>query len=913
MDTTSVTVTAGMVSPYNDITASDTGLDWSWTNCPEEAEYKDTWHGVFDDLSSLSGGRITLSIQASDHDANGLMDPSIPCSDGTDYNDTHHSFSLMGVQTGWPVTLSEICYGAPTVADLDDDGDLDVSLICDDGYVYLLDDDGSSLVPGVWPELISSWNCYTAPLKSAPALADLDEDGNLDLIAFLTPGCGAEAVADSSNIPGWPVYPGDPEDSLLTAEYPGQTSPTLGDLDGDGNLELLFTRHLADSSTILQHTICMYEHTGGNETWSRNLQYSTNGASVISTPAVADFDGDGACEVVVCTAEGFNVNTDEYSKDLRFGQSAVYLLDGSDGSTIWKTDFSAWFQASPVVADVDKDGTLEIIVGTDFAAGPYDRRKIFVLNGSTGMVEYEEEYDYGGVYYAAALGHLDSDPYIDFVVPCSNDTVFAYSGADYSKLFSVYIGEDPGSPILVDVDGDMELEIVFGTSSGNLWALNTDGTTCSGYPIAVGGDIRACPAAGDIDGDGHLEIVMVDADNPAVYCLDLGAGTYPTLMPWRQFQHDSWHSGCFDADNTIPAAPTNLDGEVEYNVFGGTTTLTWDLSVNDFYSSSPVEPKDVTFYEVFRYYVGSGISREQVIARTHAGENTVTDNWEKIDQFLVYRVTANDGTNRSDYSNEAVFPTSTALLLSIGCSAVEVSSGSRSLSPSVSEVSRASDPPVEDVASQSTAVIDTPAPVEGNPLCLTDGIHTECYKPSADADAVVIDLGGECCISGIIPETASGFIQTLDTERVVQLAPPYRIAVAGSDREYSVWDGSHLDSVENIRYVKVTGAEGLSEISVYGSRESSRGDSVQQVEISSNDSSAGWMFVLPVTESGEEASIRIYDAVGRLMWNCTSRQGGAFYWDGCSEGTPVPSGVYLLQCSIGSEVTTGSFVVRRDR
>ena len=37
MDTTSVTVTAGASSPYNDITASDAGLNWSWTNCPEEA------------------------------------------------------------------------------------------------------------------------------------------------------------------------------------------------------------------------------------------------------------------------------------------------------------------------------------------------------------------------------------------------------------------------------------------------------------------------------------------------------------------------------------------------------------------------------------------------------------------------------------------------------------------------------------------------------------------------------------------------------------------------------------------------------------------------------------------------------------------------------------------------------------
>ncbi len=100
MDTTSVIVRAGVSSPYNDITASDAGLDWSWTNCPEEPEYKDTWHGVFDDLTGCTSGRMTLSIQAEDTDTNGLTDPSVSTSSDGRYNDTHHSFSVMGVQPG---------------------------------------------------------------------------------------------------------------------------------------------------------------------------------------------------------------------------------------------------------------------------------------------------------------------------------------------------------------------------------------------------------------------------------------------------------------------------------------------------------------------------------------------------------------------------------------------------------------------------------------------------------------------------------------------------------------------------------------------------------------------------------------------------------------------------------------------
>jgi hypothetical protein len=144
MDTTSVTVTAGVSSPYSDITASDTGLDWSWTNCPEEPQYKDTWHGVFDDLTGCTSGSMIISIQAQDRDANGLMDPSIPCADGADYNDTHHSFSVMGIQPGWPVTLEDVAFGSPVLADLDNDGDLDVIVQSTDGYVHIFQDDGTA-------------------------------------------------------------------------------------------------------------------------------------------------------------------------------------------------------------------------------------------------------------------------------------------------------------------------------------------------------------------------------------------------------------------------------------------------------------------------------------------------------------------------------------------------------------------------------------------------------------------------------------------------------------------------------------------------------------------------------------------------------------------------------------------------
>ncbi len=104
---------------------------------------------------------------------------------------------------------------------------------------------------------------------------------------------------------------------------------------------------------------------------------------------------------------------------IRYGLSAVYLLDGSSGDTIWKKSFSAWFQASPVIADIDDDGTYEIIIGTDHVSGPADRRKLFVLNGENGSVDFEINLG-SGIYHSAAVGNINGDNCPDFVVSCNN-------------------------------------------------------------------------------------------------------------------------------------------------------------------------------------------------------------------------------------------------------------------------------------------------------------------------------------------------------------------------------------------------------------------------------------------------------------------------------------------------------------
>ncbi|RLC56370.1 MAG: hypothetical protein DRH89_05825 [Candidatus Cloacimonadota bacterium] len=91
--------------------------------------------------------------------------------------------------------------------------------------------------------------------------------------------------------------------------------------------------------------------------------------------------------------------------------------------------------------------------------------------------------------------------------------------------------------IYVNMDSDPDLEILFGVGT-KITALNLDGSVVDGWPVQLSFYIWSSPAAGDIDGDGEIEIVCTSRNNTtansgALYAFELD-GTPCTGFPVTQ-------------------------------------------------------------------------------------------------------------------------------------------------------------------------------------------------------------------------------------------------------------------------------------------------------------------------------------------------------------------------------------------
>ena len=444
----------------------------------------------------------------------------------TDADRDQVTIHLDNYQEGWPQKTQGVIVSCPAVVDLDNDGKQEIVIGSKDKKVYVWNYDGTPR--SGWPKTTEG------TITSCPAIGDIDGVDGLEIVVFSNDNRVYVWKPDGTSLPQWPV-------KVLTGSTDTtyvSPSPVLADMDNDGLLEIIVTPIDTCQIFVLDGD--------GTTLWSQTVCTGTPPV-IYSTPAVGDIDNDGYLEIVTASRWGW------------------YYALNHDGSVVlgWPKHTTGTWASSPALADLDGDGYLEIIVGMWYhiMVWRYDEdEEVWEV-----MDDWPQDLKFDGVLAqiesSPAIGDLDGVGDLEIVVgnslpfpPHTDLNAYHHNGSIVSG-WPIEVGSATeysikfASPILGDIDGDGNIEVVTGEDypipiSMEISAYNYDGSPVSNWPKKTKGIIRHASALGDIDGDGDIEVVAGASDG-RVYVWDLPDAYDHCNIEWGTFHHDNRRTGYY--------------------------------------------------------------------------------------------------------------------------------------------------------------------------------------------------------------------------------------------------------------------------------------------------------------------------------------------------------------------------------
>jgi len=181
-------------------------------------------------------------------------------------------------------------YSSPCFADIDNDGDKDLFMGCDRSVAFYRNT-GTASAPA-FTQVTDSIPLNVSNFNYAPALGDLDNDGKKDMVLGYYALARLRYFRNTGTLAS-PVFTYTPS-QLDTMNLSQSSFPCLADLDNDGDLDIL-----AGNSS---GKITYYKNNGTASLF--NFQFITNNYSSINVgndaaPNLGDLDGDGDLDLLV--------------------------------------------------------------------------------------------------------------------------------------------------------------------------------------------------------------------------------------------------------------------------------------------------------------------------------------------------------------------------------------------------------------------------------------------------------------------------------------------------------------------------------------------------------------------------------------------------------------------------------------
>jgi hypothetical protein len=431
---------------------------------------------------------------------------------------------------GWPQSTGTYCWSSPVVGDIDCDGDVEIIANPRDNRLYAWHHDGTEFRDGDSnPATTGVFHVFAAGYgtqNSTPALADMDEDGVVEIIVCANRDSIYCMNGDGSPVPGWPV-------PLYEAGAFISASPAVGDIDGDGYQEVVvqdkygWIYSLNHDGTVMSG-------------WPKRVNSNWH---FVGSPALADLTGDGKLEIVI---PGMN------EKCYVFRYNGVYLPN-------WPQPYApgGHSESSPIIVDINQDGSLDIILATE--------------NG------YLNAWDVNGDYIPGfpikpgpwlrgtpVVGDLDDDADLELITSCWIDqnvyvwdiAANTYDGYDvwngfrennFNTGWIEFSGEEALAYSVQPDNLDFGAMVIGGYADTTFTITNTGGSVLSGevsescdhYSIVSGGGSYSLAAGEFVSVTVRFEPTVAGAHTCSIgigtgpaHCIEVactGAGENPTV------------------------------------------------------------------------------------------------------------------------------------------------------------------------------------------------------------------------------------------------------------------------------------------------------------------------------------------------------------------------------------------------
>ncbi len=309
----------------------------------------------------------------------------------------------------WPFETGNQIWASPAVADLNDDGVLEIVIVSKNRNLYILSPNGDVLLEENTDQF----------LIGTPAIGNLDDDTDLEIVfGGVITSAESKLFAynmDGTSVNGFPVHLGE-------KVYAGVA---LADFNGNGKDDIVV-------GTDDHNIYLVYD----NGTLAEGFPFTANGG-FRNAPAVMDVNGD---KYILAGSR------DHWFYALNSSGYLSFQLETGDDIT--SSPAFAQLENSVGIFFTSKDG---LVYGIDQLGNP--------------LPGWPVEYD-GNYALSPVIADLDNDGSVEVIVVSATGYIYAFQ-LDGSLVYPFPIVESfiTGIPVVTDIDLDNDLEILCGTTT----------------------------------------------------------------------------------------------------------------------------------------------------------------------------------------------------------------------------------------------------------------------------------------------------------------------------------------------------------------------------------------------------------------------------------------------------------------